>query len=99
MPICSCSCLQRAKDASTIVDKLLALPQLLEIVIVNDCSTDRTAEILAALSAEHEVIRVAQHEKNQGKTEALKTGFRLTRGEIVIVQDADLEYDPRRFLR
>ncbi len=83
------------KTLHTIVNKLLALPQLLEIVIVNDCSTDRTAEILAALSAEHEVIRVAQHEKNQGKTEALKTGFRLTRGEIVIVQDADLEYDPK----
>ena len=80
---------------AAIVDKLLVLPQLLEIVIVDDCSSDKTAEILAGLSAKYEVIRAARHEKNQGKTEALKTGFRLTRGEIVIVQDADLEYDPQ----
>jgi glycosyltransferase involved in cell wall biosynthesis len=78
-----------------IVERLLALPQLLEIVIVDDCSTDKTSEILAALSAKHGEIQIARHEKNRGKTEALKTGFRLTRGDIVIVQDADLEYDPQ----
>jgi glycosyltransferase involved in cell wall biosynthesis len=78
----------------TIVGKLLALPQLLEIVIVDDCSTDRTAEILQQLSREHGEIQVARHPRNMGKTQALKTGFRLTRGEIVIIQDADLEYDP-----
>lgn len=80
---------------ATIVARLLKLPQLLEIVIVDDCSTDRTAEILTALCAEHSEIHAARHEKNGGKTEALKTGFRLTRGDIVIVQDADLEYDPQ----
>jgi glycosyltransferase involved in cell wall biosynthesis len=80
---------------ATIVDKLLALPQLLEIVIVDDCSTDKTSEILKRLSAEHGEIQAAQHDRNQGKTQALKTGFRLTRGDIVIVQDADLEYDPQ----
>lgn len=78
-----------------IVRRLLALPQLLEIVIVDDCSTDRTPQILQQLSADHAEIQTVRHEKNLGKTEALKTGFRLTRGEIVIVQDADLEYDPR----
>lgn len=80
---------------ATIVARLLKLPQLLEIVIVDDCSTDRTAEILTALCAEHSEIRSARHAKNGGKTEALKTGFRLTKGDIVIVQDADLEYDPQ----
>jgi glycosyltransferase involved in cell wall biosynthesis len=74
---------------------LLKLPQLLEIVIVDDCSTDKTSEILASLSAKHSEIQAARHDKNRGKTEALKTGFRLTRGELVIVQDADLEYDPQ----
>ena len=78
-----------------IVGKLLVLPQLLEIVIVDDCSTDRTPEILESLRAAHGEIQVARHERNRGKTEALKTGFRLTRAEIVIVQDADLEYDPQ----
>jgi len=80
---------------ATIVDRLLKLPQLLEIVIVDDCSTDRTAEILCALCARYSEIRSARHEKNGGKTEALKTGFRMTKGDIVIVQDADLEYDPQ----
>jgi glycosyltransferase involved in cell wall biosynthesis len=79
----------------TIVNRLLALPQLLEIVIVDDCSSDRTPEILARLKAKHANIQTVRHEKNKGKTEALKTGFRLTRGEVVIVQDADLEYDPQ----
>lgn len=80
---------------ATIVDRLLKLPQLLEIVIVDDCSTDKTAQILSELSARHGEIQTARHEKNRGKTEALKTGFRLTKGDVVIVQDADLEYDPQ----
>lgn len=78
-----------------IVDKLLRLPQLLEIVIVDDCSTDKTGEILKELCAQHGEIQSVRHDRNRGKTEALKTGFRLTRGDIVIVQDADLEYDPQ----
>jgi glycosyltransferase involved in cell wall biosynthesis len=79
---------------AAIVDKLLVLPQLLEIVIVDDCSTDKTPEILRGLSEKYKEIQAVRHEKNSGKTEALKTGFRLTRGDVVIVQDADLEYAP-----
>jgi glycosyltransferase involved in cell wall biosynthesis len=82
------------RTLSTIVEKLLSLERLLEIVIVDDCSTDRTAEILKELAAKHSQIQVARHERNKGKTEALKTAFQLTRGDIVIVQDADMEYDP-----
>ncbi|HEX5873895.1 MAG TPA: glycosyltransferase family 2 protein [Pyrinomonadaceae bacterium] len=77
-----------------VVRKLLLLPHVLEIVIVDDCSTDRSAEIAHALSRSDPRVRVAQQEKNSGKTAALRAGFALTRGEIVIVQDADLEYDP-----
>jgi glycosyltransferase involved in cell wall biosynthesis len=77
-----------------IVGKLLRLTQLLEIIIVDDSSTDGTHEILKTLKAQHDNIKTVRHERNRGKTEALKTGFRLTRGEVVIVQDADLEYDP-----
>jgi glycosyltransferase involved in cell wall biosynthesis len=77
-----------------IVEKLKGVPNLLEIVIVDDCSTDRTSEIASALAAENEVIKYFRHERNQGKTAALRTGFAQTSGEIVIVQDADLEYDP-----
>lgn len=80
---------------ATIVEKLLSIPRLLEIVIVDDCSTDRTPEILDALRIEHPEILTTRHGRNSGKTAALNTGFGMTRGDIVIVQDADLEYDPK----
>jgi glycosyltransferase involved in cell wall biosynthesis len=77
-----------------VIEKLLLIPRLLEVVVVDDCSTDATYEIARRLDASHPQVRVARHERNAGKTEALRTGFAMTRGEIVIVQDADLEYDP-----
>lgn len=77
-----------------VVEKLLKVPQLLEIIIVDDASTDRTAEVAHRIAAAQELVRVVSHERNQGKTHALKTGFEMTRGDVVIIQDADLEYDP-----
>jgi len=78
-----------------VVAKLLRLSSLHEVVVVDDCSTDRTPEIANQLAAENpSTVRVLRHQKNAGKTEALKTGFAATTGNIVIVQDADLEYDP-----
>ena len=77
-----------------VVRKLLVLPHLLEIIIVDDCSTDRSAEVAHTLAESDPRVRFTQQKKNAGKSAALRAGFALTQGDIVIVQDADLEYDP-----
>ena len=82
------------RTLGAVIRKLVQLPSLLEIVVVDDCSKDRTGEIARQFSEEYPLVKVVRHEVNSGKTEALKTGFQHTTGEIVIVQDADLEYDP-----
>lgn len=82
------------RTLARIVEKLKVVPNLLEIVIVDDCSTDGTGELAMSLAAEHDFIKYVRHDKNQGKTAALRSGFAQTTGDIVIVQDADLEYDP-----
>src|SRR3989344_5029674 len=66
-----------------------------EIIIVDDHSTDGTREILSALKLSN--IKVIFHEKNLGKGSALRTGFKFITGDIVLIQDADLEYDPRDY--
>jgi len=73
-----------------VVRKLLLLPQLLEVVIVDDCSTDRSAAVAQSLSDADPRVRLIRQQRNMGKTAALRAGFAVTRGEIVIVQDADL---------
>lgn len=77
-----------------VVRKLLAVPHLLEIIIIDDCSTDRSVEVARSMVQDDPRVRVVQQKKNSGKTAALRAGFALTQGDIVIVQDADLEYDP-----
>lgn len=64
-----------------------------EIVIVDDCSTDGTSDVVRKLSGGP--IRSFSHSRNQGKGAALQTGFAQAAGEIVVIQDADLEYDPK----
>jgi glycosyltransferase involved in cell wall biosynthesis len=77
-----------------VVRRLSSVPCLLEIIIVDDCSTDGTGDLACRLAETHSHVRLVRHERNAGKTAALKSGFALTTGQIVIIQDADLEYDP-----
>ncbi|PJZ67291.1 glycosyltransferase family 2 protein [Leptospira wolffii] len=65
-----------------------------EIILVDDFSTDGTRELLQTAPFKKLVDQLVFHEKNQGKGAALRTGFKAAKGDIVIVQDADLEYDP-----
>lgn len=90
-------CYNEVKTIMSLVQAVEASPhQPKEIIIVDDFSTDGTREILKS-QVEPRGVRVLYHEKNQGKGAALRTGFQHCTGEVVIVQDADLEYDPQEY--
>ncbi|HEX2675715.1 MAG TPA: glycosyltransferase family 2 protein, partial [Polyangiales bacterium] len=76
-----------------IVRRVEAVPVDKEIIVVDDCSTDGTYAVAQTMQTAGR-IRLLKHERNQGKGAALRTGFTHAQGDMVIVQDADLEYDP-----
>jgi len=69
----------------------------MEVIIIDDCSSDKSWEIAQNLATEDPRIRVFHHEVNRGKGAALRTGFAAASGDLIIVQDADMEYDPDDF--
>ena len=90
-------CYNEEKTLEKCVDSVLGIQDeaiALEIIIVDDCSKDRSYEIAKELEGRHPEISVVQHSKNQGKGAALRTGFQFAHGDYIAVQDADLEYDP-----
>ena len=92
-------CYNEAKTIRTIVDRVRAAPVAdKEIIVVDDCSRDGTRDLLRTQIAPL-VDRIIYHEVNQGKGAALRTGFAAATGEVVVVQDADLEYDPQEYPR
>ena len=80
----------------TLLTRVEAVDYDKEIVLVDDCSTDGTREIVESYKNKKE-FTVAMHPHNQGKGAALRTGFAHASGDIIIIQDADLEYDPRDY--
>jgi glycosyltransferase involved in cell wall biosynthesis len=68
-----------------------------ETILVDDCSSDGTREVLERMAREHGDLKVIHHEVNYGKGAALRTGFAAATGDVVLIQDADLEYDPNEY--
>ena len=88
-------CYNEEKTIFLIVEKIKKIKNLtIEIIIVDDCSTDTTSDVLKNISQVYPDIKIIRHEHNSGKGSAIQSGIKLVTGNIVLIQDADLEYDP-----
>jgi glycosyltransferase involved in cell wall biosynthesis len=82
---------------NVIIERILNIPVVHELIIVDDGSSDGTIEAVEKITSDK--IKILRHEKNKGKGAAVRTGFDAASGDIVVIQDADLEYDPQDYAK
>lgn len=94
-------CFNEVKTIGSILKKVLDvnLPLDKEIICIDDFSTDGTREYLKSIEGKNNLIKIIYHTENRGKGAALRAGFKIASGGIILIQDADLEYDPNDYLK
>ena len=85
------------RTIARVIDLVLAQPSVLEVIVVNDASDDGTSAVLEKMSGKDDRLRIFKHSANLGKGAALRTGIVQATAPVVIIQDADLEYDPEEY--
>lgn len=90
-------CYNEEQTIQSILDQVRAVKLDKEIIVVDDCSSDRTPTVLREIAAHDPGVRVIRQAANSGKGDAIRTGLAAAQGQIVVIQDADLEYDPQDY--
>ncbi len=90
-------CYNEADSLPDILNKVRAITIDKEIIVIDDCSSDDSPNVLANEQRNDPNLRVVRHERNRGKGAAVRTGIAAATGDVIIVQDADLEYDPNDY--
>jgi len=90
-------CFNELHTVENVIARVRAVPVKTEIILVDDCSRDGTRDLLERLAREDPALKVSFHERNRGKGAAIRTALSMATGDVTIVQDADMEYDPQEY--